>query len=221
MITLAIDASTYTGTVAIARGGDVVVSAVAAMRGTAEEHLMPAVASAVTAAGLTPRAIERVVCGAGPGSFTSLRIAASIAKGLAVGLERPLFAVSSLALLVASAGDALAPGTYLAALDALRGEWYAAEYVVARDGSIAARDGELHLVPADGLVPLARQLDARLTGPGLELDVQPHAAGVVRLEPMLRKDGPVDLASWQPDYGRKAEAQVRWEAAHGRPLPHT
>jgi len=30
---------------------------------------------------------------------------------------------------------------------------------------------------------------------------------------------PVDLASWEPDYGRLAEAQVRWEAAHGRPLP--
>jgi tRNA threonylcarbamoyladenosine biosynthesis protein TsaB len=32
------------------------------------------------------------------------------------------------------------------------------------------------------------------------------------------EQGPVDLASWEPDYGRLAEAQVRWEAAHGRPL---
>jgi tRNA threonylcarbamoyladenosine biosynthesis protein TsaB len=31
--------------------------------------------------------------------------------------------------------------------------------------------------------------------------------------------GPVDLASWEPDYGRLAEAQVRWEAEHGRALP--
>ncbi|MDF1506325.1 hypothetical protein, partial [Roseisolibacter sp. H3M3-2] len=30
---------------------------------------------------------------------------------------------------------------------------------------------------------------------------------------------PVDLALWEPDYGRKAEAQVRWEAEHGRALP--
>jgi tRNA threonylcarbamoyladenosine biosynthesis protein TsaB len=36
---------------------------------------------------------------------------------------------------------------------------------------------------------------------------------------MLDRDGPVDLASWEPDYGRLAEAQVRWERAHGRPLP--
>jgi tRNA threonylcarbamoyladenosine biosynthesis protein TsaB len=34
----------------------------------------------------------------------------------------------------------------------------------------------------------------------------------------LLASGPVDLASWEPSYGRLAEAQVRWEAAHGRPL---
>jgi tRNA threonylcarbamoyladenosine biosynthesis protein TsaB len=32
------------------------------------------------------------------------------------------------------------------------------------------------------------------------------------------RSGPVDLAGWEPDYGRLAEAQVRWEAVHGRPL---
>jgi tRNA threonylcarbamoyladenosine biosynthesis protein TsaB len=30
--------------------------------------------------------------------------------------------------------------------------------------------------------------------------------------------GPVDLASWEPTYGRLAEAQVKWEKAAGRPL---
>jgi tRNA threonylcarbamoyladenosine biosynthesis protein TsaB len=32
---------------------------------------------------------------------------------------------------------------------------------------------------------------------------------------------PVALALWEPDYGRKAEAQVKWEVAHGRELPAT
>ena len=31
----------------------------------------------------------------------------------------------------------------------------------------------------------------------------------------------VDLDRWEPDYGRLAEAQVKWEATHGRPLPAT
>jgi tRNA threonylcarbamoyladenosine biosynthesis protein TsaB len=30
-----------------------------------------------------------------------------------------------------------------------------------------------------------------------------------------------DLANWEPSYGRPAEAQVRWEATHGRTLSHS
>ena len=30
-----------------------------------------------------------------------------------------------------------------------------------------------------------------------------------------------DVAGWQPEYGRPAEAQVLWERAHGRELPAT
>ena len=30
--------------------------------------------------------------------------------------------------------------------------------------------------------------------------------------------GRVSLDTWEPDYGRLAEAQVKWEAAHGRRL---
>jgi hypothetical protein len=52
-------------------------------------------------------------------------------------------------------------------------------------------------------------------------------AGGVEATPLARdvvalKDGellhPVELSSWEPDYGRLAEAQVKWEAAHGRAL---
>ena len=27
------------------------------------------------------------------------------------------------------------------------------------------------------------------------------------------------VQDWEPNYGRPAEAQARWETAHGRPLP--
>jgi tRNA threonylcarbamoyladenosine biosynthesis protein TsaB len=39
------------------------------------------------------------------------------------------------------------------------------------------------------------------------------------LASMIDDDGPADIASWEPLYGRMAEAQVKWEAAHGRGLP--
>ena len=42
------------------------------------------------------------------------------------------------------------------------------------------------------------------------VDAPPIAAGVVAFDP-----SPVDLARWEPAYGRVAEAQARWEAVHG------
>jgi hypothetical protein len=30
-----------------------------------------------------------------------------------------------------------------------------------------------------------------------------------------------DPFAWEPQYGRPAEAQARWEAEHRRPLPHS
>ena len=63
MLTLAIEASTYTGSVAIIRDGGVVAERETAMRGEHEERLMPAVADALRSAAVSPNEIERIVCG--------------------------------------------------------------------------------------------------------------------------------------------------------------
>lgn len=215
-LTLALDAATYTGTVAIVCGEQVLAERELAMRGEREERLMPAVADALTLAGLTVRDVERVVCGAGPGSFTSLRIAASIAKGIATGRSVPLHAVSSLLLIVA--GGAHAPGRYLAVLDAMRGEAFVAGYEVMASGEIVDVE-RTTLVARDEIGGIARRMGARRIGPAEELVAIPRASGVARLATRLDCVGPVELASWEPDYGRAAEAQVKWERAHGRPLP--
>ena len=91
MITLAFDASTYGGDVAVLSGSTLLAESAAAMKGAEEERLMPAVADTLARAKVDVTAIERVVCGAGPGSFTSLRIAGAIAKGIAKGVGCPLF----------------------------------------------------------------------------------------------------------------------------------
>jgi tRNA threonylcarbamoyladenosine biosynthesis protein TsaB len=216
MITLALDASTYQGTVAVLHGHRLLASRRATMRGRETEALMPAVMAAMADAGIEPQDLAQVVCGAGPGSFTSLRIAAGIAKGLAHGRSIPLLAVSSLTLLAAASVHQ--PATCMAVLDALRGEWYA---------SVLQRDAlgqwiELHpaaTVPDADVEGRAAALGCDIVG-GRWQPAAPDAAAVATL---MEHDPsqhlvPVDLGSWEPRYGRLAEAQVKWEAAHGRAL---
>lgn len=219
MITLALDASTYDGDVAVVDGTRVLAESHTAMKRPDRETLMPLVAETLERAGVAVHAIERVVCGAGPGSFTSLRIAAGIAKGLALGLGRPLFAVPSLALL--ASGARLPEGRYIAALDALRGELYVGLYGVGAAGDVAELE-RARLILAPELEDLAAETGARVVSP-LQLDgairSRPIARGVAHLAVLIERLGPVDVASWEPSYGRLAEAQVRWESAHGKPLP--
>jgi tRNA threonylcarbamoyladenosine biosynthesis protein TsaB len=214
--TLVIDAATYTGSAALLRDGRVVAECEATMRGREAEALMPAMAAVLARSGVAVGELSRVVCGSGPGSFTSLRIAASIAKGLAFGVGCPLFAVSSLALIVGAHGPPAA-GRYLAILDALRGEAYVGGYSVDERGEIAMILPE-HLVSQSEVQSLATTLDATAVGPGQRIDRGPHARGAVVLETLI-SSGPVDVGSWEPRYGRKAEAQLRWESSHGRSLP--
>jgi tRNA threonylcarbamoyladenosine biosynthesis protein TsaB len=210
---LALDASTYTGSVALFDRGALLGERSAPMRGETEERLMPAVTQLLAEANVAPRALEHIVCGAGPGSFTSLRIAASIAKGLAFAGEARLEAVSSLALLVAD--PSLGPGRYVATLDAMRGDRFAAAFQLERTGVVAI--DEPWLAPSAEVAARAAALGASLIGPGETIDRIPHAGGVARLldTPFVQ---PVDLARWEPLYGRLAEAQVRWEREHGRAL---
>jgi tRNA threonylcarbamoyladenosine biosynthesis protein TsaB len=219
MLTLALDASTYTGDVALLDGARVLAEESTAMKDADQERLMPAVASVLSRAQRSIADVNRVVCGAGPGSFTSLRIAGGIAKGLAVGSSKPLFAVPSLGLLVG--GASLAPARYLAALDALRGEFYVGLYEVGPTGDVMEIE-RARLVLAGEVESVAQEYDARIVSPTRLPDAiaaTPRAGGVATLIASMDGDGPVDIGSWEPAYGRLAEAQVKWESTHGRPLP--
>ena len=218
MITLVLEASTYAGSAAVIDGTRVLAERAVAMRGREHEALMPAVAEVLADAGAGPGAIERVICGAGPGSFTSLRIAGAIAKGIALAAVCPLVPVSSLALVVASR-EPFVPGRYLAAIDALRGEHYVALFEVDGTGDVSALGPELR-VPSDDVLERAAAHEAVAVGPGREgaTHVDPRASAAARLADLLDRSEAADLARWEPAYGRLAEAQVKWEAAHGRSL---
>ena len=218
-ITLAVDGSTYAGSVAVIRDARVIAAASLQPvdkpgRGGREEHFMPMVAQCMMEAGVRPNQLSRVVCGAGPGSFTSLRVAASIAKGLAVGARVKLYAVSSLMLI--PAGSDAGDGRYLAVIPAMRDELFAGLFEIS-SATVRSLNAPKIIAEPDS-VREAESSGAKLIGPVGKNPVSPHARGVARVLDSVIADGECDIATWEPVYGRLAEAQVRWEAAHGRPL---
>lgn len=207
-----LEASTPHASVAVFGGGVLLAQVLAEMRPGADETLMPAVDAALRAAGVRPAELAWVTCGAGPGGFTSLRIAAAIAKGLAHATGCGLRAVPSLALAAAARG----PGRWIVTLDALRGERYAAEVTVDGLGNAFEYTYLGLLTPEAITAAVARAA----TGPwqAAESDANatpPRAADARGCEQLITK---VDLAAWEPLYGRLAEAQARWEQSQGRPL---
>jgi len=215
---LVLDASASIGTVAVLRDGALAAERTVEMRSDGEERYFPAILGTLEEAGTSPRDLQRVVCGAGPGSFTSLRVAGAIAKGIAVGSACPLFGVPSLALIVAAAPETAAPGSrWMATLDAMRGDRYAALVEVGAEGVISAVE-TLGLFAAAALASRAASLGAKLIGPDESYQAMPHARGLARCLGLVEAMGQADVAAWEPAYGRLAEAQVRWEAAHGRTL---
>ena len=72
--------------------------------------------------------IEAVAVSEGPGSYTGLRIGASVAKGLAYGLNVPLMAVPTLQIMAAQVASQVRDGLLCPMIDARRMEVYNAFY---------------------------------------------------------------------------------------------
>jgi tRNA threonylcarbamoyladenosine biosynthesis protein TsaB len=130
---LAFDTSTEHLSVAVQRGADGQRFAHTGAGGAqASATLIPTVQALLAQAGLALADLRAIVFGRGPGSFTGLRTACSVAQGLAWGAGVPVLPVDTL-LAVAEAARAAYPAPHdalrvLAVLDARMGEVYAAEF---------------------------------------------------------------------------------------------
>jgi tRNA threonylcarbamoyladenosine biosynthesis protein TsaB len=93
---LALDTATDLASIALYDGGRVVSEHTwhSARRHTVE--LMPDVDALLTQAQMTPAQLSAVAVALGPGSFTGLRVALSLAKGLTLALSLPLLGVPTL-----------------------------------------------------------------------------------------------------------------------------
>ena len=125
------DTATDDTAVAALRDGAVVSeSTISPAEGKRPAHagrLLPELEQAAGAAGGWP-AVGQIAVGIGPGSFTGLRIGVATGRALAQALGLPLAGVSTLAAIAAGAREREGGRTVLAALDARRGEVFAALY---------------------------------------------------------------------------------------------
>lgn len=98
----------------------------------ASTDLIPAILGLVQQAGLRLDALDAICFGSGPGSFTGLRTACSVAQGLAFGANVPVLAVDSLLAVAEEARhqalDTQPSGVVTALLDARMDELYGATY---------------------------------------------------------------------------------------------
>ena len=217
MLTLALETSTELGSIALGRGEELISECALAVRATHSETVLDEVARMLARARIDAARIERLVIGAGPGSFTGVRIAAALAKGWCHARGVPLHAYSSLRSTAAAAGR----DRVCALFDARRGEVYGAAYAGGGlDGprfGPAARSIEAWL---DGLGDVAswafvgegaiRQRDRIEARGGVVLPAflgVPRAAALLWLAERLPEGRVGDIVRWQPRYVRGSGAE--------------
>ncbi len=126
MLILALDTSTFSGSIALVKDGRLLGEVTTPDVGTHSKWLMPAMGALLDDARVGLAEVDYIALTNGPGSFTGLRIGVSVVKGLAWALGKPVLAVSSLEALAYNIRDS--SSLICPVIDARKDEVYAALY---------------------------------------------------------------------------------------------
>jgi tRNA threonylcarbamoyladenosine biosynthesis protein TsaB len=211
---LALETSTDAGSIALWFEGEVLLRA-CPVGVSNSETLLPLISATMHEAGLAFSDLDGISFGAGPGSFTGLRVACGVAQGLAFAQDLPLIPVGTLdAMALASGGERV-----IVLLDARMGEVYYGYF----DGGVllgqvgVCPPAALPLPETDGWLACGNGLVAY---PGLlerlaacvsdwQPGLMPSADAVARLAaPRLARGERVDPADAAPLYVRDKVAQT-------------
>lgn len=210
---LALESSCDAGSVALLLDG-LCLGRNAAGGRVQSELMLPWVDALLTEAGIGVRQLDAIAFGAGPGSFTGVRLACGVAQGLALAAELPVFAICTLEAMALMAG---CEKVYVS-VDARMHEVYCGAYVRAGDGLLTMVEpmvcppAEVPLPPGagwfgcgDGFACQDGIAAARLASAVQEFDAgaRPQAEGVARLAALrwARGERP-DAATATPLYVR-------------------
>ncbi|CAH2793891.1 MAG: tRNA threonylcarbamoyladenosine biosynthesis protein TsaB [uncultured Paraburkholderia sp.] len=190
-------------------------------------RLLPAIRELFAEAGLPLSDCAAIAFGSGPGSFTGLRTATGVAKGLAFGLNVPVVPVSTLLVCAESARRRDAAATrVLAALDARMDEVYwadfawddaAGEWRIVRDASLDAPadltlPDEPFTLAGNAAATFGERLPAVAAARSVDHDALPHAVPLAHAALRALCAGrtvPADQAA--PVYVRNKVAQTTAE----------
>lgn len=221
---LALDTTAGACSVALRLNGKVFERSVMAAR-EHTLHLLPMVDSVLADAKASLASLDAIAFGAGPGSFTGLRIACGVAQGLGFGANLPLVPVSSLAAIAAEVFAQQPTAEYcLAAFDARMQQIYAGVYRNEHGLPVLLED-EVVIEPENYILPLATGV-LHAAGSGLAfVDVMPNvqadelcsvntqaevkASAVLRIAEYMFSQGEIIAAhDAEPAYLRQ---QVSWK----------
>ena len=218
---LAFDTSTEHLSVAV-RHGDRLLAHNGVGGAQSSTTLLPLIQQLLADAGLALADLDAIVFGRGPGSFTGLRTACSVAQGLAFGANVPLLPVDTLLAVAEEARHAFGVRQVVAVLDARMDQLYAANYDFEANGPLGGDAEPLLLSPEALDVPAGWALAGnafaaygpRLAPASARHEVLPTATAMLRLAPALLAAGrTVPAAQAWPLYVRDKVAQTTEERA--------
>ncbi len=197
----------------------------------ASSRLIPQIQALLAQAELQIGQLQSIAYGAGPGSFTGLRTACSVAQGLGFAARVPLLPIDSLLAVAEDARSGDEPCSVLATLDARMDEIYAGHYTWAQGRWRTVQAAQLLRAP-DIRVPeggiLAGNIantfagllprDAAGQPPAVQFAL-PRATAMLRLAPALLAAGHGVAAEHAlPHYVRDKVAQTTEERMVARAL---
>ena len=223
---LAFDTSTENLSVALAWGERNLLTHEGAGGAQASATLIPAVLRLLEQAGMEMAALDAIVFGRGPGSFTGLRTACSVAQGLAFGADVPVLPVDTLMAVAEEARHQSGATRVVAMLDARMDELYCAAYEF--DGQVWQLEGGYALDKPEALQirrgwALAGNVftayGERIASNGPRINALPTAQALLRIAPALIAAGQsLPAAQALPLYIRDKVAQTTQERAVIRAL---
>lgn len=231
---LAFDTACSSGAVAIMKDDKIVAHTQLNIGLTHSEQLLPTIHSLMQMTGTSMDELDAVAITSGPGSFTGLRIGFSTAKGMALGLHKPLIPISTLDVLAQNGAGI--NGLVVPIMNARRNQVYTAIYQ--SNGAYLQRKSDYQAIGIAELLEEIKKIPdvttVYFTGDGVDVfsEVIADSLGEVAVfsegsrkyvcADMLALLAMHESNNWEnlsgmraePIYLRESEAVIKWREAH-------